>query len=304
MADQASTKLLEETKTFPGHGSTILRVFDTRSKKSSVVSAKTQSQNLLLVLDSSNEEDITSQFKVKRASPEFARIVIDRLKLVFKDGKLQLELDWTGIRRIQIEAAARAEKVAERKRQEEENRVLREKQKEEARLAEEERKRQEEVERQRKIEEARKAEEERLRREEEERNREANEKKKLFEGTISEALLNGGVARPKPKRVEADGDGNEDDKIVKTWSEEQRSFYYYNTETNELTWRHPDIQSVWEKKWDHQQSVFYFVNTQTGEKLWDEPYSNQVEKLWVEERERWYYVHRETGDVYEEEPYY
>ena len=62
---------------------------------------------------------------VHQATPgweTFAKLLFDRIKVVFKEGKLCLDFDWSGIKRVQLEAAARAEKLAETKRKNEEER--------------------------------------------------------------------------------------------------------------------------------------------------------------------------------------
>jgi hypothetical protein len=309
MATEVASDLLSEgSKTFPGHGLTVLKVFDTRSKKATVVKAKLKSQELTSVLDASNEEDITSQFKVKRATKEYAAIIIERLSVVFRDGQLKIEFDWTGIRRIQQEAILRAEKLAERKKKDEEDRIAREKHMQEEKLAEQERQRQAQLEEARKIQAAKDAEEARLRREQEAREYEAKQKKKAFEDKIGNAILNGGVMMTVPKHEEEQDEGDEgkDDNpnIVKTWSDEHRSFYYTDLETNVLTWRDPRVKSVWEKLWDNDLKVFKFLNKQTGEVIYEEPYSNRIEKIWVEEKNAYFYVNRETGDTEVNEPYY
>ena len=300
--------LLELARTLPGHGSTTFKVFDTRGKKATVVKAKTQSKELMLVLDASNEEDITSQFKVKRSTKEYANIILERVSVVFREGQLILDFDWTGIRRIQIEAALRAEKLAERKRKEEEDRIAREKRKEEERLAEQMRQLALKEEEERRIRAAKEAEEARIRREQEEREREAREKRRAFEDKIGNALLNGGVLTtiPKDKDEESDEQAEEssDANIIVTWSDEHRSFYYTNEDTNEISWRDPRIVSVWDKIWDSDAKSFRFVNKQTGETLTEEPYSKRIEKSYVEEEKKWYYVNRETGDTDTNEPYY
>lgn len=291
----------------PGHGSATFKVFDTKGKKATVVRAKLQSKELFLLLDSSNEEDITSQFKVKRATKDYANHVLERANVAFRDGQLRLDFDWTGIRRIQIEAAIRAEKLAERKKRDEEERIAKEKRIEEEKRAEQARILAQKEEEARRIQAAREAEELRIRREQEEREREAMQKRKAFEDKIGNAILNGGVLTHIKKDAAEEQEPEElpeNNNIIKTWSDEHRSFYYMDMDTNVLTWRDPRIISVWEKLWDSDLKAFKFVNKQTSETLWEEPYSSRIEKIWVDEESKWYYVNRQTGDTEINEPYY
>jgi hypothetical protein len=312
MSDVPAELLAELAKTLPGHGSVVFKVFDTRSKKATLAKAKLQSKELTVVLDTSNEEDIASQFKVKRGTKEYANVVMERLSVVFKEGQLNLDFDWNGIRRIQIEAALRAEKLAERKKKDEEDRIAREKHKEEERIAEQMRQLALKQEEERRIQAAKEAEEARKRREQEEREREAKDKRRAFEDKIGNALLNGGVLTHIPKeKDDAERHPAEDENlagsstnVTKTWSDEHRAYYYTDTDTNEISWRDPRIISVWEKSWDSTGNSFKFVNKQTGETLWEEPYCARIEKIYVAEEKRWYYVNRETGDTQISEPYY
>jgi len=299
--------VLEQNKTFPGHGQVVLKVFDTKSKKATVVKAKLQSKELVLTFDASNEEDITSQFKVKRATKEYATAILDRISIVMREGQLRLDFDWTGIRRIQIEAAIRAEKLAEQKRKAEEDRIAKEKRIQEEKIAEQERLAALAREEALRIQREKEAEELRKRMEEEERTREARQRRKAFEDKIGNAMLNGGVMLTVPKTQAEEEQGENEGSapnVIKTWSDEHRAFYYTDLDTNVLTWRDPSIESVWEKLWDADLKAFKFVNKMNGETLYEEPYLSRYDKIWVEEQTTWYYVHKETGDTSTKEPYY
>lgn len=301
--ESATDKLMQENKNVQGHGFCLVRVYDTKGKTESLINVKVQGEELVMVFDASNEEDVTTQFKVKRATKEFAKLLFDRVKVVFKDGSLQLDFDWSGIKRIQLEAAARAEKLAETKRKNEEDRVAREKKAEEARLAEEKKKQAEEAKRKEEERRARDAEELRKKKEEEERRKEENARKKAFEDKIMGAVLGAG-AMPKKTSPSDVKHGDEVEGWTRTWSEECKEYYYQNDETFDITWRHPQTQSAWEKSYSREENKFYYTNKQTQEIVWEAPWSNRFEKIWVPDRNMYLYCNIATGDTQEEEPFY
>jgi len=312
--------LLEQNKTLPGHGLTSFKVLDTRGKKATVVKVKLNSKELVLVLDTSNEEDIMAQFKLKRGTVEFAQLVLQRLNIVMKNGSLQADFDWSGIRRIQLEAAAKAEKLAEQKRKAEEEKLAKEKKADEDRIAkakkDEEDKKVQEKQRlelqaaeEKRIKKEKEAEARRIKEEQESKIREEREKRKAFEDTIGNAILHGGgmTFHPKSHAVAEQPEDEiaaDNQNIDKIWSDEQKAFYYLDTESNVLSWRDPRIQSVWEKIWDADAKHFKFINKQTNETMTEEPYLKKFDKVWVDDRKLYMYANRETGDTTEREPYY
>lgn len=267
----------------------------------------------MLIFNESNEEDVTTQFKVKRNTKEFGTIVFDRVKIVFAGGELKLDFDWTGIRRIQIEAADRAEKLAGTEKAKEETKLVKEKQLAEKKRLEEiqklddERKKREaaEMERQR---------QELLKKTEAKKDKEESDKrKKAFEDKVINAMKNGPDAAPTSHKTDKTDSGGEEsgkdehlgDNVSKHWSEEHQAFYYMQDETNELSWRDPSIHSIWEKNWDADKKAFVFRDKMMGGETRDsEPWQTRFECIHVPEHDKFYYVDRVTGDTQAHEPYY
>jgi hypothetical protein len=297
-------KLFQENKNFKGHGFCLVQMYDTKGKKATIIKCKVQGEELILLFDASNEEDVTTQFKLKRATKEFCKAVCDRVNIVFRDGALKIDFNWDGIHRIQIEAELRALKLAETKRHNEEVRIQKEKEKEEARIAEEKRKAEEEKKRIEKERREREAEEFRKKEAEKKAKEEAANKFKAFADKISKAQLDGGVMKVKEKHADEQDYGALPHNITKTFSEEAHAFYYYDEETNEVSWRDPRIQSVWEKLWSVEQNRFYYSNKQTKETKWEAPWEARFDQVWIPDKNHFVWVNKETGDVQDMEPYY
>ena len=291
----------------------VARLYDTKSQKASVLVIKVKGEDKVLEFTDENEEDICKGFKCAHGSKEFFAVVLDRFRIVLDPAKgLVLTFDWTDIPRLQVIAAERAGKAAERKRQEEEAHRAREAREAEAHAqlqrekAEAERRKREEEQRRRDAEElARKREQERV-------ESEKREQKKAFESTIMTGMLNPAAVMNKLKKShhdDDDGDENEQKQleeagITKTWSDEHQAFYYYNNGTNELSWRDPRITSDWEKKWDADNKAFYYENKKSMQRLDKEPWSNEWYKVWDAEARRFNYVSMVSGDTTTTEPAY
>ena len=284
----------------------MVRLYDTKSAKASVVVVKVQGEDKTLDLTDENEEDICKHFKVQHGTKEFFKVVLERVSLVLtKEAGLQLQFDWTGIPRLKVLEAERQAKLAERKRQEEEARIAKEKAAEAARQelerqkAEEERKRKEAERR------AKEAEELKRKQELERIENEKKEKRKAFENAIMGGLTGTGPKiRHRSAEEEAEAEELAASGITKTWSDEHQEFYYYSEETNELSWRDPRIKSPWEKKWDADNKAFYWKHAETGETLQKEPWSSTHYKVWNNDRRAFDYVSMVDGEVSIKEPEY
>lgn len=84
--------------------------------------------------------------------------------------------------------------------------------------------------------------------------------------------------------------------------------YYYNTETNEVSWEKPVEQvdtptAVWSEVLDESSGNFYYVNSATGETSWDKPaeFANTTEQPAIVETpspDEWVEVVDASGAVY------
>ena len=60
----------------------VVRLYDTKSAKASVVVVKVQGEDKTLDLTDENEEDICKHFKVQHGTKEFFKVVLERLSLI------------------------------------------------------------------------------------------------------------------------------------------------------------------------------------------------------------------------------
>jgi len=85
--------------------------------------------------------------------------------------------------------------------------------------------------------------------------------------------------------------------------------YYYNTETNEVSWEkpvEPSAPSSWTEVLDNSSGNYYYVNSETGETSWDKPaelsntVAEAVEPQVVEDvkTDEWVEVEDPSGAVY------
>lgn len=268
-------------------------MFD-KGRNTSMMTIKVQSKDLALAFDADDETDITSQFKIARATDEFFQVCLPRCKIAMRGGELKAIFDWQGIKRIKLEAEVQAAKRAALKQRLEEERaereLLRVQRQLDAKLKleqDEQHKREEALEAERKAKEDARLAAERA-------EREKWEKMESLGVKFTQALLNGGPGARKrsEKQVEIGFD------VYKG------CFYFVDLDSNTVTWRDPRIASPWEKTWVEQDMQFHFTHVETGEVLFEEPYASQYEKIWVEESHSFYYVDKVTGDATTEEPYY
>lgn len=263
-----------------------------------MLTVKVQSKDLALSFDADEESDLVAHFKLPRASEPFLHALLPLCKLAFRDGELKLLFDWTGVKRVKLEAEAQNQK-----RQALKLRLEQEKQEREALHLQ----RQAEA----KLAQAQQAalEAQALRdhelRVQLEAKREADrlEKEKWDKLEAMGAKFTSALLLSKP--AVAEGAPPASTNIERGFDELKGCFYFVDMDSNSVTWRDPRLPpSPWEKSWVESERQFHFTNTQTGEVLLEEPYCAEVEKIWVEDNHCFYYVDKVTGDTSTEEPYY
>jgi len=312
-------KLIQDNKTISGVKMCLVKVYDAKDKKSTIVQVKANGEELNMVVD--EEVDFETHFKVKRATKAFGQAIMDRLKIENN----QLVIDWTGIKRITLEKREAERKAAELAKRLEEQRIQKEKEKAEAiekekkAKAEAEKKRLEEEKKAQQIAERKRQEEEKKRIEEEKRRveeeaKEVERKKQEFMKKIAGAQMAGGVLTPEMlKEIHKTDTPSADEppplppsraQLEKKWNDERRSHYWLDESNGDLFWRDPSIQSVWDKVFSTDKQAFEYRNKVDGLVLDVPPFDSKYETMWIEEFGRWRYVHKETGDVLDHEPYY